>query len=162
MTEHSAEFNRTSTLNAVKSRALRILGSRALSSVEVKKRLVSKGESEKDADEVIQWLIEVGYIDDDALAKLVVNSYNSKGYGAARIRSELYKRGIDRELWEDAMEALEEEVATAATFRLLEKKLRGSEDKEDLRRAAEMLIRRGYSYDEASEAIRAYSGSNEE
>ena len=44
----------------------------------------------------------------------------------------------------------------AAAYDFLNKKLRGSRDKADLRRATDALCRRGFSYEEAKTAINRY------
>jgi SOS response regulatory protein OraA/RecX len=43
-----------------------------------------------------------------------------------------------------------------AAYEFLVKKLRGSGDKDDLRRATDALLRRGFSYEEARAAVRSY------
>ena len=144
-----------------KSRAIRILGSRNLSSREIGKRLVSKGESAEDAQETVKWLENIGAVNDAEYALQIVKHYCGKGYGAARIRDELFRRGIPGELWDEALSALDTpdgvDNVEEATNSFLEKKLRGSDDKDDLRRAADALIRRGFSYEEAKAAVRRYA-----
>ena len=148
-------------LRKCKARALRILGSRSLSAGEVEKRLVEKGESAQTAKEVVKWLEDAGYVNDAEYAESVVRHYCAKGYGLARIRDELYRRGIERDIWDDALSAAEETEPGGAAQGFLAKKLRGSTDKDDLRRAAEALGRRGFSYEEAREAIKSYIESVE-
>ena len=143
-------------LESSKKRALRILGNRNFSEQEMRKRLTSKGESEENAEEVVGWLVELGYINDSDYASLIVNHYSGKGYGLSRIRDELYKRGIPRDLWDDKLAMLDEEDMNDSALEFLRKKLRGSEDKDDLRRASDSLVRRGFSYDEARAAMNRY------
>jgi len=141
---------------ATKKRALRILGNRNYSEQEMRKRLIGKGESAENAEEAVAWLVELGYINDSDYASLIVNHYSGKGYGVSRIRDELYKRGIPRDLWDDKLASLDEEDMTDSALEFLRKKLRGSEDKDDLRRASASLVRRGFSYDEARAAVNRY------
>jgi len=149
-------------LDSAKARALRILGSRAMSANEIEKRLINKGESAETAREVVQWLEEIGAVNDCDLARIIVTHYSSKGYGIARIRDELYKRGVPRDIWDTVLENLEEEAHDDAAVAYLEKKLKGSTDKDDLRRAENALCRRGFSYDEARSAIMKYLEELEE
>lgn len=144
------------TLEKTKTRALRILGNRTFSEQEMVKRLTSKGESQKDAEETASWLVSLGYIDDENYASLIVEHYSSKGYGIARIRDELYKRGIPRDLWESALSALDDEKVSAAAVAFLSKKLRGTSDEDDIRRAREALVRRGFGYEDAKAVIDKY------
>jgi len=148
------ELRESLSLSSAKARALRILGSRMLSAREIEKRLRSKGESAETAQLTVKWLEEIGAINDEDHANSIVNYYAGKGYGKARIRDELFKRGIDREIWEDAMSCIDDNGDAA--FEFISKKLAGSRDKDDLRRATDTLCRRGFSYDEARTAINRY------
>jgi len=139
-----------------KKRALKILGSRNFSEKEMIKRLTSKGESQENAEEAVRWLVELGYIDNSGYATLIIRHYAQKGYGEARIRDELYKRGIPRDLWDEKLAELDDSETEDAALRFLEKKLRGSDDKDDLRRASGALVRRGFSFDETRAAINRY------
>jgi len=122
----------------------------------MEKRLIKKGESEETAQDTVQWLEDIGAVNDSEFAAAIVRHYSSKGYGLARIKDELYKRGIKRDLWEDALAGLEADAFDEAAHQFLEKKLRGSSDKDDLRRAMDALCRRGFGYEEARSAVNRY------
>ena len=141
-------------LSSSKAKSLRILGNRNMSAGEVKKRLVSRGVAVETAGETVEWLESVGAVDDKEYAAMIVRHYASKGYGLARIKDELYKRGIPRDIWDEAIPEIEGFTDAAQDF--LEKKLRGSSDKDDIRRATDALCRRGFSYSEAIDAVRHY------
>lgn len=147
-------------LGSARARAIRILGSRNLSSHEIGKRLVSKGESAGIAQETVKWLEDIGAINDPEYAGQIVRHYSAKGFGLARIRDELFRRGIPRELWDEALTFLERpedsETAEDAVQIFLDRKLRGSTDKDELRRAADALCRRGFSYEDAKSAVNRY------
>ena len=93
-------------------------------------------------------------MNDERYAGLVVRHYAAKGYGRRRIRDELYRRGIDRELWDAALDELPETDDTVD--RLLGAKLRGDVSPEGLQRAQSYLLRRGYSWDEVCAATERY------
>ena len=143
-------------LEDTKKRALKILGNRSFSEKEMFKRLTGKGETEENAEETVRWLVELGYINDSDYATLIVRHYSAKGYGEARIKDELYKRGIPRDYWDEKLLELDNEEMGDAALEFLKKKLRGSEDKDDLRRASDALVRRGFGYDGAKAAIKRY------
>jgi len=143
-------------LESTKKRALRILGNRNFSEREMQRRLVSKGETQENAEETVRWLVELGYINDADYAGLIVRHYSTKGYGISRIRDELYKRGIPRDLWDEKLAGLDETLISDATLEFLRKKLGDSKDKNDLQRATDALVRRGFTYDEARTAINRY------
>ena len=148
-------------LENTKKRALRILGNRNISEREMRVRLTSKGESPENVEETIRWLIELNYINDSRYAMQIVKHYSEKGYGVMRIRDELYKRGIPGDLWDDKLNMINDDEMYEAAYEYLNKKLGGSNEKNELRRASDALIRRGFSYDEARTVISKYLESTE-
>jgi ribosomal protein S12 methylthiotransferase len=143
------------SLAAAKARALRILGKRQMSRREITERLVQKGESEETAQDVTDWLVQIGAVNDAEYAAAIVRHYASGGYGLMRIRDELYRHGIARELWEDAL-AQAPDMEEAA-WRALASKLRGKKpDKAELGRVTAGLYRRGFSWGEVQSAAERY------
>lgn len=141
---------------SARARALRILGKRNMSRREIADRLVQKGESEETAEDTADWLIQIGAVNDTEYASLIVRHYISRGYGKMRIQDELYRRGIEKELWEEALTALPETEDKA--YEYVVSKLRGSApDKAALKRVTDALYRRGFSWDEIKSAIRRYN-----
>ena len=106
-----------------RQRALKILERRDVSRKMLLDKLTEKGISNTDAEEVADWLCGLGVVNDERFAGLVVRHYAAKGYGKRRICDELYRRGIDRELWDAALDELPETDDTVD--RLLGAKLRG-------------------------------------
>ena len=145
---------------AAKKRALSLVEKRDYSRKMLLDKLTEKGASPEEAAEVADWLVSLGVIDDERYAGLVVRHYAGKGYGPRRIREELFRRGIDRELWDAAMEELPESGSTV--YRLLSGKLRGSCAPADMERACNYLLRRGYSREEVRSAMEHYRLENEE
>ncbi len=150
-----------SSRSRCKQRALRIIGARAMSVKELTDRLKEKGERPEDAEEAAQWLLEMHLLDDQQYAEMCVRHYAAKGYGPGRIRSELYRRGISKELWEDALDSLPEQ--DDQIDRLLRRKLRGEHpDKNELRKASDFLYRRGFQWEEIRAAIQRYQEEMED
>jgi len=143
-------------LDSTKKRALKILGSRNFSESEMEKRLVSKGESQDNASEAVRGLVEKGYINDSEYANLIISHYSIKGYGMARIKDELFKRGIPKDMWDDKLAGLDDEEMGDAAYEYFCKKLRGSKDEDDIRRVSNALVRRGYSYEEVRNVMNRY------
>ena len=139
-------------LSKTKDRALKLLGKRAFGERELYDRLVEKGETERNAAAVIAWLVELRLLDDGEYAAMLARHYAAKGYGPRRIRDELYRRKIPRELWDEALSGLPEQDGTID--KLLRARLRSAEpDRAELKRAVEALLRRGFSWDEIKEAV---------
>jgi regulatory protein len=146
---------------AAKARALRIIGKRNMSRREIADRLVQKGESEATAEETADWLERIGAVNDAEFAALIVRHYSARAYGSARIKDELYRRGIPRELWEDALSQLPESDESA--YALLRTKLAGqTPDRAEIKKATDALYRRGYSWDEIKSAVTRYKDGLDE
>jgi regulatory protein len=140
---------------SAKARALRILGKRNMSRREITDRLVQKGESGETAEETADWLENIGAVNDAEYAALIVRHYMSRGYGKMRIQDELYRRGIEKELWEEALRTLQESDNMAYAY--LVAKLRGSvPDKAVTKRVSDALYRRGFSWEEIKSALNMY------
>lgn len=137
-----------------RQRALKILERRDVSRKMLLDKLTEKGISESDAAEVADWLCGLGVVNDERFAGLVVRHYAAKGYGERRIREELFRRGIDRELWDAALAELPETDDTVD--RLFAAKLRGDTSPENLQRIQNYLLRRGFSWDEIRAAAERY------
>lgn len=137
-----------------KARALKILERRDVSRKMLLDKLTEKGVADADAEEVADWLCGLGVVNDERFAGLVVRHYAAKGYGERRIREELYRRGIDRELWDAALEELT--GSDERLDRLLGAKLRGDASPENLQRTQNYLLRRGYSWEDVREATERY------
>ena len=137
-----------------KARALKILERRDVSRKMLLDKLAEKGVADADAEEVADWLCGLGVVNDERFAGLVVRHYAAKGYGERRIREELYRRGIDRELWDAALEELT--GSDERLDRLLGAKLRGDASPENLQRTQNYLLRRGYSWEDIREATERY------
>lgn len=139
-----------------KARALRLLEKRDYSKAELAAKLVEKGEDPAEAGAVSERMAELGFVNDENYAGMVVRHYAAKGYGRARIREELRRRRVPRELWDAALLELPEQADTVE--RLLAAKLRGrAPEGDDLRRACAALIRRGFSWEEVSSAAKRLS-----
>ena len=131
--------------------ALNIVSRRQMSSGELKKKMREKGYSDDVAGYCAGWLEDNGFLNDLRYAEAVVRHYWAKGYGAGRIKSEFIKRYIDRDLWDEALEEINED--SSAIDRLVASKLKGSTDREQIARVSNMLYRRGYSWDEIRQAV---------
>lgn len=144
-----------------RQRALRIIGARAMSVKELTDRLKEKGESPENAEDAAQWLLDMRLLDDAQYAAMCVRHYAAKGYGSGKIRNELYRRGIARELWDEALEELPEQDDRIDA--LLRRKLKSdTPDRAELRKAADYLYRRGFGRDEIHAALARYSELSEE
>ncbi len=104
------------------------------------------------AEGVADRLAGLGLLNDEEYGRMVVRHYAAKGYGPRKLRDELYRRGVPREFWEDAMD--EREPDGDQVVKLARQKLRGAEPtRENLKKVSDYLARRGYGWDEISSAL---------
>lgn len=104
------------------------------------------------AERVADRLTDLGLLNDKEYAHMVVRHYAAKGYGPRKIRDELYRRGVPREHWEDALE--ERELDESQINKLARQKLHGAEPtRENLKKVSDYLARRGYGWEEISSAL---------
>lgn len=107
------------------------------------------------AEGVADRLADLGLLNDGEYAHTVVRHYAAKGYGPRKIRDELYRRGVPREYWEDALE--EREPDERQIDKLVRQKLRdGEPTRENLKRVSDYLACRGYGWEEISAALERY------
>lgn len=159
--EEFSRLSEDSEKNSAKARALRIAGSRAMSRSELTDRLVQKGEKQEVAEETAEWMESIGAVNDREYAGMIVRHYVSQGYGIAKIKNELYRRKIAKELWDDALSEMP--VQDDAIDRLIKIKLRGkTPDKRELKRVSDSLLRRGFTWDEVKNALVRYDSNIEE
>ena len=113
------------------------------------------------AGEVCDWLEELGYLDDRAYASLVVRHYSAKGWGERKVRDELFRRGVPRELWDEAMEEARPPEEGIDTF--LARRFRGTTpDQKELKKASDALARRGYRWEDIREGLNRYGAAIDE
>ncbi len=142
--------------SSAKAAAANMIGSRALSKKELTRRLVKKGNDEADAQAAADWLEDIGAVDDAEYAAALVRHYGGKGYGPARVREELRRRGVDRALWDQALEEMPEAAKTLD--QLIQKKCRGElSDPREKKRVSDALLRRGFSWGEIKAAMGRYA-----
>ena len=134
-----------------REKALELVSQRQMSASELNKKLRDKGADEETADYCVQWILERGLLDEERYAAAVVRHYAAKGYGEGRVRQELMRRGVPRDLWDDALSAMPED--TSRLDRLVASKLRDPADRDAVRKLSASLYRRGYSGEEIREAL---------
>lgn len=133
-------------------KAARLASGRMLSRKELTSKLSRKGIDPDTAEETADWLESLGAVDDAAYAGIIARHYAASGYGPGRVRQELQKRGVSRELWDDALSQLPD--SADAIDRFLQKKLSGrTPDRATLKKLSDALLRRGFSWSDIRPAL---------
>ena len=137
------QLQNTGRRSESRAAAARMASGRMLSRKELTDRLNRKGVDPDTAEETADWLEALGAVDDAAYAGVIARHYAASGYGPGRVRQELQKRGIPRELWEDALSQLPDSADAIDGF--LKKKLGGrTPDRAMLKKLSDALLRRGF------------------
>ncbi len=115
--------------------------------------LVSRGRSsEEDSKlpfEIVSRLVEKGYVDDLAFARWYVdNRFVKKGVSSKRLRMELFKKGISREIIDEALNVRDDEEEI---MKIIAKK-RAKYDDDKL---IQYLCRQGFPFELAREKVRS-------
>ena len=147
--------------SSARAAAAGMIGRRALSRQDLQRRLVKKGAEEADAQAAVDWLEDIGAVNDAAYAAMLVRHYGGKGYGVARVKEELRHRGIPKEFWDEALKELPESEEILDV--LIQKKCRGDlSDPKERKRVSDGLLRRGFSWGEVKAALRRYTELEED
>lgn len=158
--EELKELYRASRSALARNRAMELLSRRPMSEKELVDKLIRKGEDEEAARDCARWLREEGFLNDESYAATVARHYAAKGYGPGRVRAELSRRGVDRELWDGTIEAMPENSEKMDRF--IAARLTDPEDREQVRKVSAALYRRGYSWEEIRSALRRFNAETEE
>ena len=137
-----------------------MLEARARGVVELRRLLLKKGEPEADVDAAIERLKTSGLLDDTNFARQLTRSKAvGAGLSRRRIGQELAKRGVSRDISDNAIEAVfeEEGIDEAESIdRVARKKLRMLAKVDDAtrrRRLYAFLARRGYDSDDITQVL---------
>jgi regulatory protein len=135
--------------------ALRFLEARQRSTAEVRRRLGSAGYREELVTGAVERLAELGMLDDAAFAQSWVESRDrARPRGERALRSELARKGIDRQVVDQVLEDRGDDPDAAAARRLLARYARALERVADPRarrqRAYALLARNGFDSETAS------------
>lgn len=141
---------------SARSYALWLLGRKAYSVSALQQRLERRGYSSAESSDAVAYLVEIGYLNDQAFATDFVKSRSQSGYGPRKLEWELRSRGITAENTEQALAELDEQELRKQAERLASRKL-ASAAKDDVaklrRRLLRYLLQRGYEYALAEEVV---------
>ena len=146
---------------ALREKALELLARKPQSRWELERKLKEWGASPEEGESICGRLEELGFLNDASYAVQVVEYYSAKGFGVKKLRDELYRRGVPRALWEQALEHAEDPADAIDAF--LAKKLTGREgDRKELQKVSAALARRGYSWSEIRDALARFGAEVED
>lgn len=138
--------------------ALRFLAKRDRTAAETARRLQAAAVDGAVAERVVGKLVEHGYLDDAGYARRFTEDRRSlDGWGSRRIEQALLARGVGRELVAAAVRRAPGDELAAAGAMLRRRMPDGAADPRERDRALGLLLRRGYDYELACDAVRAHA-----
>ena len=138
--------------------ALKLLARRDYFRAELALRLAKKEFRPKIVEDVLKRCADMGYLDDARLALRFAELRGpSRGWGPARIRAELSKRGVDEAIAAKASELPEAVLEQAMTTALRRAEVRARDDwwktREGRSRMISSLLRRGFEPEDARKSV---------
>lgn len=151
----AGELNAALHRSGLRAKTLELLSRKPQSRRELERKLAGWGASEEESEAVCRRMEELGYLDDAAYAEQIVRHFSAKGCGERKLRDELWRRGVPRELWDEALEQAEDPAGALDDF--IARKLAGkTPDRKELGKVSAALARRGYRWEDISDALRRY------
>ncbi|MDO4516107.1 MAG: RecX family transcriptional regulator [Bacillota bacterium] len=153
--EETLEDLKQAALDAgLRAKAVSLLTGRLLSAGTLREKLLAKGGQPDQVEEIVAWAQDIGLLNDEEYAKALARHYQARGYGIYKIKDELHRRRVPREYWEEALAELEE--PDEGIDRFLAGKLKAPEDRKQVKKAADALVRRGFSWSQVSSGIERF------
>lgn len=147
--------------SGLKEKTINLLARKPMSRRELERKLEEWEAGEEECAAICERMEELGFLNDGEYAARLVRHYSTKGYGERKLRDELYRRGIPREFWEEALAQAEDSAQAIDSF--VEKKLAGkTADQKELKKVSDALARRGFSWSDISNALGRYGARMEE
>ncbi len=133
--------------------AVRLLSCRAHSEKELMLKLRRKFPADVAAAAAAA-MREKGYLDDEAFAAALAEELSRvKRFAPARIVSELLRRGVDKEIAENAVSALDIDENTGIIELITKMRLPEEPSEKEVARAMRRLLAAGYSWSEIRRAL---------
>lgn len=159
LSELENEIHRRRAFN----KAVDFLATREHSRREIITKLTQRGYEKEIAEEAAEKLIDYGYLSDERYARLyAVELKERKKYGTGRIRQELFRKGISREIIENVLSETEKNDESVICDILRKKYPRFGEDEKIRNRAINALIRYGYRIPEIKNAMNLFDNEAQE
>ena len=145
---------------SAKMRAVRIVAASSVSRKDLQQRLVQKGEDPAQAAEAVAWMEQMHLVDDAETARQVVGRCIARGYGLSRAKQALYEKQIPKQYWDAALADYPDQCEHIMAF--LRSRLADPNDRQQVKKAVDALLRRGHHYSEIRRCLQRLSAEPEE
>ena len=153
------EIIRVEEQNKANNYTLKLLSYRGRSEQEIINRMQEKGYDKEIIENTVSFLKQHQYIDDQAFAASLANSkIKTKKIGKARIKQELYSKGIAKDVIQNTVDECldfntEYEMAMEIAKKKLETTYKNDEKNSQYRKLGSFLQRRGFDYEIVSKVL---------
>lgn len=135
--------------------AVGLLSRREHSRHELRRKLIQRGADDQAADHALARLAETGLQDETRFADSLIRQRVMAGYGPRYIAADLSTHRLGEALISERLQAAEVDWQTIAADLLARRFPSGLQDLADQRRAAALLLRRGFDADVQRSALRS-------
>lgn len=153
-------LQKENSIHLLKQKAFKLLGRRVHSAFELKTKLRNSAFHIDHINEVISYLRTNNYLDDAAFAEsFAEEKIRLKKWGQGKVRSELIKRGISREIIDQTIlkhfsgSDINLNALELAKKKFSALKVRESDTKKLRQKLIQFLMMRGYEYEKCREAV---------
>jgi regulatory protein len=151
-------------LKAAKQAAYKLLSFRGRSKSEMIEKLLDKGFDSDTVDVTLQFLEQTGLINDRALANQLSDSLIKKGASKFAVKRKLFERGVDKTMAEETANNISFEMELTSAESFLNRKLNrlkyNPNDPLSVKKAANALQRRGFSYEAIQAALKKFTAGH--
>ena len=136
--------------------ALKVIEFKDRTEKEIREKLTQKGYDENITEDEIAFLKDYGFINDLRYAqRFVSDAINLKKWGKARIRAELLRKGVDREIIDNAVEDAFMYIDDDRLLKEMQRRFKNSDlsNIKERTRIFNFYMRRGFSPDEIKGAM---------
>lgn len=145
------------------NKGLDLLSRRPYGTKELIKKLCEKGHEKEASQKACDRLLELGLLNDEEYARILAKDLQDrKGYGVKRIKQELLFRGLNREIVENTVEALDNNPEKSIILIIKKKYINKLDDEKGKKRAVDGLLRLGYSYADIKNALNTVTNLEDE
>ena len=128
---------------------------------EIRQKLSRKYDAHS-VDTAVEKLVDLGLVNDRRYAELLTRElFERKKYGKNRVRSELFRKGIDSDIVNEVLEAYEEENEPDNVEKIVDiirkKYYNKLIDEKSRQKVVAALVRLGYSFSDIRQAMREFS-----
>ncbi len=115
------------------------------------------------ANEVCEYMCELGYIDDESFAQdYVHDAIYIKRWGIYKVRFEMQKKGFDKAVIDKVLSQYDSEDYEEQIFSILQSRFYGKLDTpKEVQRAFGYFLRRGFNYSDVKRCIKSFVEENE-